>query len=61
MTCHVHNISSGFFGVGFYGSVFLREHLSLLFAFNMKFFSFFSVVFLFSDLSILTVIFLCIF
>lgn len=42
MYCHVHSISSGFFGVGFYGDVFLMEHLRLLFAFNMKFFSFFS-------------------
>lgn len=58
MYCHVHGISSEFFGVGFYGGVFLMEHFRLLFAFNMKFFSFISFFF---NLSILTIIFLCIF
>lgn len=48
MYCHVRGISSGFFGVGFFGGVFLMEHLRLLFAFNKKFFSFFSFFFFWS-------------
>lgn len=49
-----------FFGVEFYGGVFLMEHLKLLFTFNINFFSFFPPFFFF-HLSLLTVIFLCMF